>query len=618
MRSVIFTLAAFLCAANLRASKPPAVSSPKPNILFILIDDLGAKDLGCAGSKFYRTPNIDRLAREGMRFTDAYAACQVCSPTRAAIMTGKYPARLQITDWLPGRSDRPDQKLNRPRIRQQLPAEEITIAEALKSAGYTTGHIGKWHIGGKGSLPTDHGFDVNIGGTKWGYPGKWYPPYKQIRRDGSVNHITGLEDVPAGRYLTDALNDKAIEFIEHHTRSTDSGQAPKPFFLHLSHYTVHIPLEAPRDLVAKYPVINDARGKQTNAIYAAMIESLDTGIGRILEKLEELKIANNTIIFFTSDNGGLCTLEGRYTPATYNSPFREGKGFIYEGGIRVPLLVKWPGKVKAGSVSKVPVSSIDYYPTILQLAGLKMPSGHAIDGVDISGVLGGKVSDLKRPLYWHYPHYSNQGGKPAGAIREGRWKLIQNFENGSLELYDITSGREGRNLVDTESKIAAAMSRKLEAWRRGNGAQMMMPNPDYKPNQQKPNGNIPLLGRFADIHGVMLRFEPMPHKNTLGYWVNETDWASWEFHVSKPGAFDVLVTQGCGKGQGGSEVEFAVGDQKLNMTVKDTGHFQNFIQRNIGRMKLKTGKHTFTVKPLKKAKNAVMDLPRVLLQPVRK
>ncbi|MGB0581259.1 MAG: sulfatase [Limisphaerales bacterium] len=601
MRFVLLSAVLF-CAAGLLASKPP-------NILFILIDDLGAKDLGCTGSKFYRTPNIDRLARQAMRFTDAYAACQVCSPTRAAIMTGKYPARLHITDWLPGRSDRPDQKLNRPGIRQELPAAEITIAEALKKAGYATGHIGKWHLGGEGSLPTDHGFDVNIGGTQWGYPGKWYPPYKQTRRDGSVNHISGLEDVPEDRYLTDALNDKAISFIEHNH--------DRPFFLHLSHYTVHIPLEAPKELVAKYPAMVDVQGQQTNAIYAGMIESLDNGIGRIMKKLEELKLADNTVIFFTSDNGGLCTLEGRYTPATYNSPYREGKGFIYEGGIRVPLLVKWPGQTKPGTVCKIPVSSIDFYPTILKVAGLKEPSEHSVDGADLTAVLSGKSGSLDRPLYWHYPHYSNQGGRPAGAIRDGTWKLIQHFENGALELFDVTHGREGRNLIDAEPKVATSLSRKLEAWRRGNGAQMMMPNPDYKPNQQKPDGNIPLLCRHADIHGTMLRYEPMPHKNTLGYWVNESDWASWEFHVSKPGTFDVVVTQGCGKGQGGSDVEFAVGDQTLVMEVKDTGHFQNFIQRNIGRMKLAKGQHVFTVKPLKKAKNAVMDLPRVVLQPVR-
>lgn len=546
-----------------------------------------------------------------MRFTDAYAACQVCSPTRAAIMTGKYPARLHITDWLPGRSDRPDQRLNRPTIRQQLPASEVTIAEALKSAGYTTGHIGKWDIGGEGSLPTDHGFDVNIGGTEWGYPGKWYPPYRQTRRDGSVNHITGLEDAPAGRYLTDALNDKAVDFIEQNK--------DRPFFLHLSHYTVHIPLEAPEKLVAKYPVIADARGRQTNAIYAAMIESLDTGIGRILKTLDEQKIADQTVIIFTSDNGGLCTLEGRNTPATYNSPYREGKGFIYEGGIRVPLLVKWPGKTKPDTVSKLPVSSIDYYPTILKMAGVEIPKGHKVNGIDISAVLIGKTKAIDRPLYWHYPHYSNQGGKPAGAIRDGKWKLIQNYENGSLELFDVTAGREGRNLIDAEPKVATSLVRKLEAWRRSNGAQMNLPNPDYRPNQQKPNGQIPLLARFADIHGTMLRFEPMPHKNTFGYWVNESDRASWEFYLTKPGTFEVVVTQGCGSGQGGSEVEFSAGDQKLRMKVADTGHFQNFIERNIGEIRLaKAGKYTFSVKPLKKARNAIMDLRMVVLRPAKK
>ena len=602
VRPIQFLLLLFLVVGS-------SGSDRQPNILFILIDDMGARDLGCFGSKFYRSPNIDRLAKEGVRFTDAYAACQVCSPTRAAIMTGKYPARLKITDWLPGRADRPDQKLNRPLIKQRLSAGEVTIAEALKTAGYRTGHVGKWHIGGEGSLPTDHGFDVNIGGTEYGYPGDWWQPFTHKRRDGSANHIPGLEDVPKDRYLTDALTDKALDFI--------NDNKDQPFFLHLAHYTVHIPLKAPKDLIAKYPVIKDAHGKQTNTVYAAMIESLDKGIGRITKKLEQLGIADDTAIILTSDNGGLCTLEGPLTPATYNSPYREGKGFIYEGGIRVPLIVKWPGKTTGGLTSAVPVSSIDHYPTILKMAGIKPPTDHRVDGVDITPALTGKTIK-ERPLYWHYPHYSNQGGKPNGAIREGKWKLVQNFEDGRLELYDVSRGREGKNLAEEESGIARRLVNKLEAWRRDTGAQMMTPNPNYRPNIQKPNGNILLPGKFADIHGTTLRYEPMPHKNTLGYWINESDWVSWDFNVTKPGSFDVILTQGCGKDQGGSVVEISAANQTLTMTVKDTGHFQNFIHRNIGKLSIpQAGAYVLTLKPKSKAKNAVMDLPRIVLQPAK-
>lgn len=585
-----------------------SAAAAKPNILFVLIDDMGARDLDCYGSKFYRTPNIDRLAQQGMKFTHGYAACSVCSPSRAAIMTGKYPARLHLTDWLPGRTDRPDQPLARPVIHQQLPLEETTLAEALKEEGYTTGHIGKWHLGDKGFLPEDQGFDVNIAGTKWGYPFGWFPPYERKLRNGDTLKIPDLDNVAEGTYLTDALNDAAVRFIEYNH--------DKPFFLHLSHYTVHIPLDAPKDLIARYPTLTDQRGKQTNAVYAAMIESLDTGLGRVFAKLEEMKIADNTIVVFTSDNGGLCTLEGRNTPATYNAPFREGKGFIYEGGLRVPYIVKWPGKTKSGSVSEVPVCGIDFFPTLLKAAGVK--SSAKVDGTDLTPVLDGSKKDLNRRLYWHYPHYSNQGGKPAGALRQGKWKLIQNYEDGRLELYDVSKGREGRNVVGSEAVVARSMMNALEAMHRETGAQMMLPYEDYRPNAQQNNGPILLAARTANIHGTMLRYEPMPHKNTVGYWVNESDRVSWNFTIQRPGTYEVIATQGCGPGQGGSQVEFAVGDEKLMMTVEDTGHFQNFVERNIGRIKLKTaGRHTLMVSPRKKAKNAVMDLRRVLLRPVK-
>jgi arylsulfatase A len=441
----------------------------RPNVVIILADDLGWADLGCYGSKYHKTPNLDRLAAEGMRFTDAYAACPVCSPSRAAILTGKYPARLNLTDWLPGRPDRPDQQLLRPIINQQLPAEQTTLAAVLKKAGYVTGHVGKWHLGGKGSLPQDRGFDVNVAGDAAGSPRSYFAPYKG--RDGRF--IPGLERAAEGEYLTDRLTAEAEQFID--------ANRDKPFFLYLAHYAVHIPLKAKEELIRKYKP--GRPGEQGNPIYAAMIESLDDGVRRILKKLDDCKLAERTIVVFTSDNGGLNVREGPNTPATSNAPLRQGKGYLYEGGIREPLLVHWPNVVRRRSTCAVPVCGIDLFPTILEACGVK--SEARVDGVSLVALLKG--GEVKRDaLYWHYPHYSNQGGKPGAAIRAGDYKLIEFYEDGRLELYDLKNDvSESHNLVMDKPMKARELSAKLGAWRKEVGAKMMKPNPDYLP---KPRG----------------------------------------------------------------------------------------------------------------------------------
>jgi arylsulfatase A-like enzyme len=593
MMRTILILAGLLFAAPLGAAE-------RLNVVFILADDLGWADLGCYGSKYHKTPHIDRLAATGMRFTDAYAAAPICSPTRAAIMTGKYPARLNLTDWLPGRPDRPDQKLLRPIIAQEIPPSETTLAAALKSAGYATGHVGKWHMGGKDAGPEQRGFDLNIAGDQTGSPRSYFAPFKGA--DGRF--MPGLEKAPEGEYLTDRLTTEAEKFID--------ANRDRPFFLYLAHYTVHIPLKAKADLVAKYK--QGRPGEQGNPLYAAMIESLDDSVGRILKKLDDLKLIDRTLVAFTSDNGGLCVLEGPNTPPTINAPLREGKGYLYEGGLRVPLLVSWPGITKSGSTSATPVHSIDFFPTLLEACGVK--SDARVDGISLVPALKGEA--VKRDaLYWHYPHYSNQGGRPGAAVRAGAFKFIEFYENDRRELFDLSKDLgESQNLIGSQPAVAKELHETLDAWRKEVGAKMMKPNPDFVPNPQAKDGSITLPARTAEVHGVMLRYEPLPHKNTLGYWVRAEDWASWEFTVTKPGTFSVEVLQGCGKGQGGSDVELSVGDKTLAFTVEDTGHFQNFKAREIGTLALdRVGRYTLTVKAKKKAVAAVMDLRAVTLKP---
>jgi arylsulfatase A-like enzyme len=436
-----------------------------PNIIFILIDDMGWRDLGCFGSTFYETPNIDKLAAAGMRFTSAYAACPVCSPTRASIMTGRYPPRYNVTDWLPGRKDMPSQRLLRPPINLQLPLDEITLAELLRTVGYVCGSVGKWHLGGMGFAPEQQGFDVNVGGAATGSPPGGYFKFSKA---------PNLQARSDDEYLTDRLTDEAIGFID---KNKD-----RPFFLYLSHYTVHIPLQAKKDLVEKYErKAEKAAGEQKNPVYAAMIESLDQGVGKLVARLEQLKIADNTIIVFFSDNGGLSVKEGPFTPATSNWPLRTGKGYLYEGGVRVPCFIVWPGRIRPGSSSDVPIISVDFFPTFAELSGAKVALDRPIDGVSLVPLLRQTGPLKSRDLFWHYPHYSNQGGRPSAAIRSGDWKLIEFYEDSRRELYNLKD-----DLSEKNDRAAAMPDRvrelqqRLADWRKSVGARMPTPNPDFK------------------------------------------------------------------------------------------------------------------------------------------
>jgi arylsulfatase A len=589
-----------------------AAATRPPNIVFILADDLGWADVGCYGSRFHQTPNIDRLASQGMRLTDAYAAAPICSPTRASILTGKYPARLHLTDWLPGRKDMPSQKLLRPVIEQQLALQELTLPEFLKPLDYISGSFGKWHLGGEAFGPERQGFNLTIGGAQAGTPPTFFFPYRTPRAPNY--RMKGLESGEPGEYVTDRLTTEAEKFID--------ANKDKPFFLYFPHFAVHIPLSAKAELIEKYRRLPPTT--QSNAVYAAMLEGLDQSVGRIMQKLEETKLAQNTVVIFTSDNGGLSVFEGPNTPATSNFPLRAGKGHLYEGGIRVPWIVRWPGVVEAGSICRVPVCTIDFLPTFLEIAGIKRDTNQVIDGVSLLPLLKQSGSFNRTNLFWHYPHYSNQGGKPSGAIRSGDIKLVEFYEDGSQELYNLKDDPgETNNLAKQLPKVAFQLQARLDAWRRSAKAQMPLPNPDYNPNanpgarvvQQNADGTILLHARDAFTHGSTIRYEPQPNKNTIGYWTRLQDFVTWDFVVDSPGTYDVEILQGCGKGSGGSEVEFAIGDQAIRITVEETGGFQNFVWRKPGAFKFdKPGPYTLSVKPKTKPGVAVMDLRSVTLR----
>lgn len=473
MKRLIFLFSLFLLQASPEAVLP-AEPTKRLNIILFLIDDLGWRDLGCQGSSYFQTPNIDRLASQGTRFTDAYSACAVCSPTRAAILTGKYPARLLLTDWLPaGRWD-PKSRLREGRFVRGLPVEELTLAEVLRDAGYKTASIGKWHLGSEPfSLPEHHGFDLNIGGNAHGSPGSYFFPYIGdwlIPATGQRAKWNVLPTGKEGEYLTDRLTDESIRFIQNNKQ--------QPFFLYFPHYAVHTPLEAPEAMVAEYAKIPDEL-QQGKPVYAAMVESIDKSVGRIMATLQELKLDEQTLIIFTSDNGG-------FYNATNNAPLRANKGAYYEGGIRVPLIIKWPGRSKSSSVIHEPVISTDLYPTCLAAAGLSMLPNQHIDGENLQAVIDNPEHTWNRSLFWHYPHYNEHPSSvPSSVIRNGKWKLIESFDPESIELYNLQADlSETQNLAENETEITRKLLSELTAWRQQVGAEMMLPNPDYDPKQQ--------------------------------------------------------------------------------------------------------------------------------------
>jgi arylsulfatase A-like enzyme len=416
----------------------------KPNIVILFADDLGVNDLSCYGRKDQPTPNLDRLASEGIRFTSAYCAQPICSPSRAALMTGQHPARLHITTFLPGRADARSQKLLHPKIAMQLPLEEQTLAEALASHGYATACIGKWHLGGANFGPDKQGFD--------------------FVHAGRANTPPSATEGGKGEY---DLTAQAERFIDEHKTG--------PFLLYVPHNTPHIPLAAKAELVAKH---KDA----FNPVYAAMMETMDDCVGRILKKLDEHGLTERSIVLFTSDNGGLHVHEFAGSPATHNSPFRAGKGFVYEGGLRVPAIIRWPRKIKPAVASR-PLVNTDWMPTLLRLAGLPVPEG--LDGVNLAAELTGDAAaregtTAERTFYWHFPHYNNQGGRPAGAVRQGDWKFVAYYDTGASELYNLKEDiGESKNVAGEHRDIADRLGKLHQTWLKEVGAQTNAPNPSF-------------------------------------------------------------------------------------------------------------------------------------------
>lgn len=428
----------------------------KPNIIFIYIDDLGWADVGFNGSTYYETPNIDQLASQGIIFSQAYANAPNCAPSRASVMTGQYTPRHKIyTVGTSARGKEEDRRMIPVPNTENLPLHYTTLAEALDDAGYTTGHFGKWHLGDTGFHPEDQGFDVNVGGYKSGSPrGGYFPPYNNPK----------LADGPDGEYLTDRLTNEAIAFIEENKE--------RAFFLYLSHYAVHTPIQAQADVIAKYER-KAPDGDQKNPTYAAMIESADRSVGSVLEQIAALGLTENTLVVFYSDNGGA-------VQATSNQPLRGYKGMLYEGGIRVPLAVKWPARITAGQLNSTPVMGIDFYPTLLEIAGAETPV-HNMDGVSLVPIFSGSGNLAARNLYWHFPAYLEvpRGTPgpwrttPAGAIRSGDYKLIEFFENGILKLYNVREDPgESINLADQLPEKADLLHESLRDWRETVGADM--------------------------------------------------------------------------------------------------------------------------------------------------
>jgi len=479
-------LAVFLFAFSLA----PLQAAP-PNVIIFFVDDMGWTDLGCFGSDIYETPNIDALAANGVKFTNAYAACTVCSPSRVALMTGKYPARVRVTDFIPGHPF-VNTPLTMPEWNQKMDLEELTIAELLKPKGYQTAHIGKWHLTPRerGSdpnsdgdfpeyYPDKQGFDHNIGGCERGAPASYFWPYgrgKTLEQRKQNNTFKTLpEGGEEGEYLTDRLADEAVKLID--------GFGQDPFFIYFAFYNVHTPIQAPADLVAKYEakIEENPGARHANATYAAMVESVDLAVGQVMDKLKETGVDERTLIIFSSDNGGL------RPQATNNLPLRQGKGSIYEGGVRVPTFVRWPGVTPAGKICEEPVIGMDFLPTILEAAEADVPADLApvLDGVSLMPLLKNPDATLEREaLFWHYPHYHSMGAQPYSAVRAGDWKLIERHDTDALELYNLAEDiHEDRNLAASQPEKAQELHERLVTWRDSIDAQMPTTNDAFDPSQ---------------------------------------------------------------------------------------------------------------------------------------
>ena len=603
---------------------PIAGAQESPNIVLIFADDLGINDLGCFGRKEHKTPVLDSLAEGGIRCSSAYCGLSICSASRAALMTGKSPARLHLTTFLSGRPDAPSQKLLNAVIHNALPPEERTIAEELKKVGYRTGIFGKWHLGSGASSPQQQGFDV-------------------VFEPGAKGQL--IDSIGAKNEFLIART--ACDFIQ--------DASDKPFFCYVPHHSPHIRLDAT-------PQAMDEFRETFNPLYAASIASLDRSVGMIRDAVKNLKGDRDTILLFASDNGGLHVPEGHDQPMTHCAPFRAGKGYLYEGGLRIPLIVhSTRNRLGEPRVVHQPVSLLDLYPTLLGLAGVEVSKTIGpVDGIDLRGNwFEGKPLRDDRTLFWHMPHYTNQGSRPAGAIREGDWKLVVSYEDDGLELFDLSQDKEERvNLAVSNPETTKRLHDKLDSWLGSVGAQRCQPNPkvdlskhaaiyaafdssqlradktadaiaeQWKPwrklmNQasqgskavlKDPAGEVTLWASDAKVHGKKLRYEAEPQKNVLGFWTEVEDWAHWEFDVPSEGVYEVEVQCGCGKGHGGSIASVVVGEQTKEWKVRDTGHFQSMIYEPIGELKLNQGKNRLEVRPKTKATIAVMDIRKIVLR----
>ena len=503
---------------------PLGLLASQPNVVFILVDDLGARDLTNEGSTFYETPNIDRIAKEGMKFTRGYASCQVCSPSRASILTGKYPTNHGITQFIGGPSGEAHRSKGRhdshlpPEYERNLRASEITLAEAMRDADYHTFFAGKWHLGSKGSWPTDHGFEINKGGFDAGGPrGGFFAPYQN----------PNLKSGPKGESLTIRLGQETASFIE---SQKDSKQ---PFLAYLSFYTVHAPIQTTEALYKKYRAKAkkmgldkaeerylfdrrlNVRQVQDNPIYAGMMEQLDQSIGLVLAKLDELGIADSTIVCFTSDNGGVSSGDAY---ATSNLPLRGGKGRQWEGGIREPYYIKAPGVTKAASTTDVLASGIDWYPTLLDLCGIEIPQKQKVDGISLVSTLRQKPTPA-RPLFWHYPHYGNQGGEPCSIIMQGDWKLIHYLETGHDELYNLDKDiGEQNDLFTKHPKLAKEMRARLDLWLKETNAKFPVSDEQFDSAKRDARWQHMKTGMKAGLENRAANYFKVNHIPSRNWW----------------------------------------------------------------------------------------------------